>query len=270
MEPEVYCNTPSLQYCVPVAMDMYLDKNYIDSIHKQIYISPLNADGTYVYSDLGFIMLTEIIKNETGVSIDRYVDSVFYKPLGMNRTGYKPLSRFAPGEIVPSEIDTYFRCQVLQGYVHDMGCAMMGGVCGHAGIFSDVEDLAVLFQMYMNGGSYGGRDYLDPDILKLFTTRYGSSTRRGLGFDMKELDPNKKVLTSHMASSSTYGHTGFTGTCIWNDPENNLTYIFLSNRTYPTMRNDQLKYLSIRERIHTRAYKAISGYQPYHYQDIQG
>jgi beta-N-acetylhexosaminidase len=270
MEPEIYCDMPSLQYCVPVATDMYLDNDYIEQIHRQIYVSPLNADGTYVYSDLGFIMLAEIIKNETGVSIDKYVDSVFYQPLGLRRIGYHPLSRFTPDEIVPSEIDTYFRCQELRGYVHDMGCAMMGGVSGHAGIFTDAEDLAVMFQMYMNGGSYGGRDYIDPDILKLFTTRYQNSTRRGLGFDMKELDPEKKVLTSQLASDATYGHTGFTGTCVWNDPVNQLTYIFLSNRTYPTMRNDGLKNLGIREHIHSRAYKAIAGFHGYSYESIQG
>jgi len=249
---------------------MYLDNDYINQIRRQIYVSPLNADGTYVYSDLGFIMLPEIIKNETGVSIDHYVDSVFYKPLGLRRMGYQPLARFTPNEIVPSEIDTYFRCQELRGYVHDMGCAMMGGVCGHAGVFTDAEDLAVMFQMYMNGGSYGGRDYIDPEILKLFTTRYQHSTRRGLGFDMKELDLEKKVLTSHLASNSTYGHTGFTGACVWNDPEHQLIYIFLSNRTYPTMRNDGLKNMAIRERIHNRAYKAISGFNGYKFENIQG
>ena len=270
IEPEIYCDEPSLQYCVPVAEDMYLDNDYINQIHHQIYISPLNADGTYVYSDLGFIMLAEIIKNETGVSIDHYVDSVFYQPLGLRRMGYRPLQRFATNEIVPSEIDTYFRCQELRGYVHDMGCAMMGGVSGHAGVFTDAEDLAVFFQMYMNGGSYGGKDYIDPDILKLFTTRYQNSTRRGLGFDMRELEPGKHILVGRDASSSTYGHTGFTGACVWNDPEHQLVYVFLSNRTYPTMRNDALKTMDIREKIHQRAYKAIAGYHGYSIEPPQG
>ncbi|HJW28162.1 MAG TPA: serine hydrolase, partial [Saprospiraceae bacterium] len=270
MEPDVYCDEPSLQYCVPVAHGLYLDNTYVDSIHRQIYISPLNNDGSYVYSDLGFIMLAEIIKNLTGVSLDHYVDSVFYTPMGLHRIGYKPLQRFLPDEIVPSEIDTYFRCQVLRGFVHDMGCAMLGGVSGHAGVFTDAEDLAIMFQMYMNGGSYGGRDYLDPDIIKLFTTRYHNGTRRGLGFDMKELEPGKKVLTAHEASDATYGHTGFTGTCVWNDPEHQLIYVFLSNRTYPTMRNNGLQNHAIRERIHSRAYKAIEGFKGYTIEAIQG
>lgn len=270
MEPEVYCDLPSLQYCVPVANDMYLDEGFLDSIHFAIYLSPLNARGTYVYSDLGFIMLAEIIQDRTGARIDRYVDSVFYQPMGLNRIGYLPLQRFTPDEIVPTEIDTYFRCQELLGYVHDMGCAMMGGVSGHAGIFADAEDLARLFTMYMNGGSYGGEQYLDPAVIRRFTTRYGTSTRRGLGFDMKELNPEKKCLTAPEASPATYGHTGFTGTCVWNDPEQQLTYVFLSNRTYPTMRNGGLMNHAIRERIHSRAYKAIKGFTGYTSERIQG
>ncbi len=270
MEPDIYCDQPSLQYCVPVAEGMYMDDDYINQMHRQIYLSPLNADGTYVYSDLGFIMLAEIIKNVTGVSLDHYADSVFYQPMGLRRIGYRPLNRFTPNQIVPSEIDTYFRCQELRGYVHDMGCAMMGGVSGHAGIFTDAEDLAVIFQMYMNGGNYGGTQYIDPDILKLFTTRYQRSTRRGIGFDMKELAPDKKVLTAREAPASTYGHTGFTGTCVWNDPEHQLIYVFLSNRTYPTMRNELLKTKSIRERIHSCAYRAMAGYHGYPIESIQG
>ncbi|MDZ4749307.1 MAG: glycoside hydrolase family 3 N-terminal domain-containing protein [Saprospiraceae bacterium] len=260
MEPDVYCDVPTTQHCVEIAGDMYMDGIYLDSIRQQIIESPLNADGTYVYSDLGFIMLAEIIKRKTGVSLDEYVDSVFYKPLGLHRIGYHPLDRFTTDEIIPSEIDNYFRCQELTGYVHDMSCAMLGGVSGHAGLFSDAEDLAILFQMIMNGGQYGGKEYIDADLLKSFTTRFGKSTRRGVGFDMKELNPERTLLTSHLASEATYGHTGFTGICVWNDPKNNLVYVFLSNRTYPTMRNPKLTNNKIREKIHSRAYRAIQGY----------
>ena len=263
MEPDVYCDLLTPQHCVTVAGDMYMDATYLDSIRQQIRKSPLNADGTYVYSDLGFIMLAEIVQRLTGVTLDQYVDSVFYKPMGLQRIGYHPLTRFTTDEIVPSEIDSYFRCQELTGYVHDMSCAMLGGVSGHAGLFSDAEDIATLFQMLMNGGEYGGIRYIDPQILKLFTTRYGTSTRRGIGFDMKELDLEKNVLTSHLASEGTYGHTGFTGICVWNDPKNNLVYVFLSNRTYPTMRNSKLTNHKIREKIHSRCYRAIQGYARY-------
>jgi CubicO group peptidase (beta-lactamase class C family) len=115
----------------------------------------------------------------------------------------------------------------------------------------------------MNGGTYGGKHYIDSEIVNTYTTRYGKSTRRGIGFDLKELDRSGSLLTSQLASDKTYGHTGFTGICAWNDPENRLTYIFLSNRTFPTMRNTKLFTQRIRQKIHTRAYKAIEGYNHY-------
>ncbi len=270
MRPDVYCDILTSQHSISVADDMYMDEIYLDSIRQQIIKSPLNADGTYVYSDLGFIMLAEIIYRKTGVTLDKYVDSVFYKPMGLNRIGFHPLARFIPYEIVPTEIDNYFRCQELIGYVHDMSCAMLGGVSGHAGLFSDAEDLAVIFQLLMNGGTYGGKEYIDAEILNSFTTRYGKSTRRGIGFDLKELDPQKNVLTSPLASRSTYGHTGFTGICAWNDPESKLVYIFLSNRTYPSMRNGKLNSNKIREKIHSRAYRAIQGYDRYTLDPLPG
>ncbi len=267
---DIYQAIPSSQFPVCVADHMWMDINYLDTIRRQIIRSGLNKEDTYVYSDLGFIMLPEIIRNKTGVTIGRYVDSVFYRSMGLQRLGYKPLLRFHPDEIVPSEDDEYFRCQELDGYVHDMACAMLGGVCGHAGLFSNANDLAVIFQMMMNEGYYGARKYIDPDVLKLFTTRYVYSTRRGIGFDMKELDPSKNLLTASEASSGTYGHTGFTGICAWNDPQHQLVYIFLSNRTYPSMHNGLMSTYNIRERIHKRAYRAIRGYQRYTHDLITG
>ena len=260
---DIYQTIPSSKYPICVAEHMYLELGYLDTIRRQIIRSGLNREGTYVYSDLGFIMLPEIIRNETGITIGNYVDSVFYKPLGLRRLGYKPLQRFKDTEIVPSEDDEYFRCQVLDGYVHDMACAMLGGICGHAGLFSNAHDLGVFFTMLMNDGEYGGRKYLDADILHEFTTRYENSTRRGIGFDMKELDTRRTQLMAAEASKKTYGHTGFTGICVWNDPVNELTYVFLSNRTFPKMNNVTLSNYNIRERIHRRAYKAIKGFHGY-------
>ncbi len=260
---DIYQPIPSSQFPICVADHMYLELGYLDTIRRQIIRSGLNREGTYVYSDLGFIMLPEIIRNQTGITINNYVDSVFYKPLGLRRLGYKPLLRFDPSQIVPSEIDEYFRCQELDGYVHDMAAAMMGGVSGHAGLFSNAHDLGVFFTMLMNDGEYGGRKYINADILHEFTTRFEKSTRRGIGFDMKELDWNKNQLMAAEASKKTYGHTGFTGICVWNDPVNDLTYVFLSNRTYPKMNNVTLSNYNIRERIHRRAYKAIKGYHAY-------
>ncbi|MEO6132101.1 MAG: serine hydrolase [Saprospiraceae bacterium] len=267
---EIYCDKPDSKYSIPVAAGMYMDKAYIDTMKRGIISSPLNQDGQYVYSDLGFIMLAEIIRNETGVTLDSYVDSVFYKPLGLRRIAFHPLQKFSPDEIVPSENDEYFRCQRLQGYVHDMTSAMLGGVSGHAGLFSNAEDLAILFQMLMNKGYYGGTQYIDPNVIDVFTSRYQNSTRRGIGFDMKELDKAKSQLTSMYSSPSTYGHTGFTGICVWNDPQSKLVYVFLSNRTFPSMHNGLLSTYNIRERIHSRAYRAIEGYKGYTHELIPG
>jgi len=260
MEPGLYSDEPSPRFCLPVAEDMYMDARWLDTIRQEIIESPLNARGTYVYSDLGFIMLSEIIHRVSGAPIERYVDSVFFHPMGLRRILYNPLERFPIGEIAPTEIDNYFRCQPLQGHVHDMASAMLGGVSGHAGLFADAMDLAAEFQMMLNGGTYGGTRYLDSMLLRQWTMRWGNSTRRGIGFDMKELNPDKTQLMSRYASSATYGHTGFTGDCVWVDPENGLLYVFLSNRTYPDMNNPKLRDNAIRERIHTRAYKAIRGF----------
>lgn len=260
---EIYQTIPSSEYPICVAEDMYLELGYLDTIRQQIRRSGLNMEDTYVYSDLGFIMMPEIIRRQTGVTLERIADSVFYQSMGLERLGYKPLLRFTPEEIVPSEIDDYFRCQELDGYVHDMACAMLGGACGHAGLFSNAHDLGVFFQMLMNGGEYGGKRYLNEASLRHYTTRYEKSTRRGMGFDMKELQPGKGQLMANEASKKTYGHTGFTGICAWNDPKHDLVYIFLSNRTYPKMSNNLLSTYNFRERIHKRAYRAIQGYQGY-------
>ena len=159
--------------------------------------------------------------------------------------------------IVPSENDNYFRFQRVQGYVHDMGAAMLGGVSGHAGLFSNAHDLAVLMQMALNEGQYGGKQFLQPEVIESFATRYMTSTRRGLGFDMKELNANNNQNTSPRTSDKTFGHTGFTGTAVWADPSFNLVYVFLSNRTYPSSSNNTLNKNNYREKIQDIIYQSI-------------
>jgi CubicO group peptidase (beta-lactamase class C family) len=155
-------------------------------------------------------------------------------------------------------VDTYFRGQEIQGYVHDMGAAMLGGVSGHAGLFSSANDLAKLFQMLLNGGIYGQKQYLKPETVHQFTTRYEKSTRRGFGFDMKEQNPEKELNMGTLAGPNTFGHLGFTGTCVWADPDKNLVYIFLSNRTYPSMDNGKLGAGNFRPRIQNVIYRSIA------------
>ena len=170
---------------------------------------------------------------------------------------YHPLKKFPQQRIVPTEDDREFRKKLLQGYVHDPGAAMIGGVSGHAGLFSNANDLAIMMQMLLNKGEYGGETYLNSETIKLFTSRYDNGSRRGLGFDKPELDPKKISPTCPSASSATFGHTGFTGTCAWVDPKYNMVYVFLSNRIHPSAKNRKLVKHDIRTRIQQVVYDAV-------------
>jgi CubicO group peptidase (beta-lactamase class C family) len=173
----------------------------------------------------------------------------------MYTAGFNPRNRFPKEAIVPTEQDNYFRRQLLQGYVHDQGAAMAGGISGHAGVFATANDLAILFQMMLNGGTYGGMQYFKPETIELFTSRQSHVSRRGYGFDKWDPETSKKY-PSALASSQTYGHTGFTGTCVWIDPKYNLIYVFLSNRIN-TGGSNRLQSLQVRARIQDAVYKAI-------------
>ncbi len=253
----IYHRVPNSKYSIQVCDALYMDKEYADSIWYKIYTSELRDNTNYRYSDLGMYMVADIVKTLTGQSIDRYVAQEFYKPLGMRRTGYNPAKRFPIDQIVPTEQDSYFRHKRIQGYVHDMGAAMLGGVSGHAGLFSTAEDLAILFQMLLNEGYYGGRQYLKPETVALFTRRHKRSTRRGIGFDMKELDSLKTQNMSEFASKNTFGHLGFTGTAVWADPVYDLIFIMLANRTYPSMKNNKYGRENFRPKAQTIAYRAL-------------
>lgn len=241
----------------PVAANLYLKKDYDKEIYKEIIKSELRPQKEYKYSDLGLILSTRMIKKITGKSLDEFTKASFYEPLGMKTTGFLPLRSLPVEKIVPTEEDDYYRMQRVQGYVHDMASAMLGGVSGHAGLFSNAGDLAKLYQMLLNGGSYAGVRYLQPDVVQQFTSRQAGSTRRGYGFDMKELDPAKTQTVAASASELTFGHTGFTGICVWVDPKYNLIYIFLSNRTYPSMENNKLMNLDYRIKIQQAIYDAM-------------
>jgi CubicO group peptidase (beta-lactamase class C family) len=254
---EFYRNSREKDFNVQVGNGLYMRDSQMDSIWKRILDSEVRINRGYRYSDLGFYIIAEIIERQTRNSLDKYCAETFYEPLGMSRTCFKPLDQFKVDEIAPTEEDRAYRKQRLQGFVNDAGSAMMGGVGGHAGLFSNAEGLAILMQMLLNGGSYGGEQYFDAKTVAMFAHRVPNSTRRGLGFDMKQLNPNRDIHTSPLASDATYGHTGFTGTCVWNDPENDMIYIFLSNRTYPSSRNNKLNKLEFRERIHTLIYKSM-------------
>jgi CubicO group peptidase (beta-lactamase class C family) len=256
---ELYKGLCDSVFCVPVSEKLFLKKSFPDSIWKAIYRSDLRADKDYVYSDLGLYLAQRVVESITGTPLDRYVEETFYGPMGLRQTLFNPRKRLAPGRIVPTEIDGYFRHQSIQGTVHDMGSAMMGGVAGHAGLFSTAPELASLMQLLLDGGQWAGVQYLHPRTIELFTAYHDPKTsRRGIGFDKPEPDPARTANTAKACSPKTFGHTGFTGTCVWADPEHDLVFVFLSNRTYPDMNNRKLITGNYRTRIQDIIYRALA------------
>ncbi len=254
-----YSDKKDSLYTIPVARNVWLRRDYNDTMLQKIVESRLGPMNKYVYSDNDFILLGKVVESISGMTLDQYVHKTFYAPLGMMSTGFKPWQRFGTERIVPTEEERHFRRQLLRGYVHDEGAAMFGGISGHAGLFSNAYDLSILYQMLLNGGELNGQRFLKPETINYFT-EYGSDiSRRGLGFDKpeKDNDKRKEPYPSSKASPATYGHTGFTGTCVWVDPESKLVYIFLSNRVYNTRTNNLLGQLSIRGKIQDAIYEAL-------------
>lgn len=254
---DIYKSSPNADYNTEVCANLYIKDDYQDVMWEQITSSTLRSKSAYKYSDLGFIMCGEVVKEKSTIPLDQFAYETFYGPLGLSTMTFKPLEKHSKSEIPPTEKDTYFRHQTIDGYVHDMGCAMFGGVSGHAGLFSNANDLAILMQMLLNEGYYGGIQFLEPATVKKYTTRHHDCTRRGIGFDMPELNASKNKNLSELASPETFGHLGFTGTSVWVDPKHELTFIFLSNRTYPDMDNWKLNKENFRPRIQDVVYHAI-------------
>lgn len=256
LKPIDYSRDSSSLYPLKVADNYYLRANYFSEVMwPQMLNSPLQSRGKYVYSDLSMYLLKDIIERLTTERLDKYVASQFYAPLGMYTAGFNPRNHFDKKRIVPTEQDDKFRKTLVHGYVHDQGASMAGGVSGHAGLFSSANDLAILCQMLLNGGTYGGKRYFKPETIDLFTAKNSNVSRRGLGFDRWDPDRTNRY-PSDLASDKSYGHTGYTGTAVWVDPEYDLIYIFLSNRVYPTVTN-KLSSMRIRPRIQDVIYEAI-------------
>ncbi len=254
-----YSNTISEDYPVRVAEDFYIEKNYSFDIFDSIIYSPFRDDHSYKYSDLGFILLAEIVENVTNQAFDEYVNTNFYQPLGLNNLSYLPRRKYSLSRIVPTEKEEVFRKQLLHGDVHDPGAAMLGGIAGHAGLFSNANDMAKLAQMLLQKGQYGTYYYLDSTIVDEFTKCQFplNQNRRGLGFDKPMLDPDMDGPSCKGASPESYGHSGFTGTYFWVDPEENLVYVFLTNRVHPDASNIKLLELDIRTNLHQAIYDAL-------------
>ncbi len=255
-----YATTASDSFSIRVAQNLFMRNAWRDTLYQRILQSPLAETGKYIYSDNDFIFLGKIVEAVSGQTLDEYAKTTFYTPLGLTTTGFKPREHFTLNRIIPTEREKNFRQQLLRGDVHDPGAAMFGGVAGHAGLFSNAYDLAVIMQMLLNGGSFNGKKYLNAETVKLFTAYHSEISRRGYGFDKPEKDnavrPEPYPCLS--ASPLTFGHTGFTGTCTWADPAHQLIFIFLSNRVNPEGGdNRKLLNMNVRPKIHEAIYKAI-------------
>ncbi|MDN3674674.1 glycoside hydrolase family 3 N-terminal domain-containing protein [Flavobacterium branchiarum] len=228
------------QFSTKVADNLFIRNDYHDTIMKMIADSPLSTKREYKYSDFTFIILKEYLERKTHKKLEELSQQNFYSTLGMNNTLYNPLDKFDKNNIAPTEIDTYFRQQLIQGYVHDMAAAMEGGVAGHAGIFSNAMDVAKMMQLFLQKGNYGDKQYFSAATFDAFNTCYyaDQGVQRGLGFD-KRIE--KGGPTCACVSPSSFGHTGFTGDIAWVDPETEIVYVFLSNRTYPGTVNEENK-----------------------------
>ena len=256
LQNNLYKNQADSLYSTQVAKNIYILNTYKDTIYTRILNSNLRNRNAYRYSDLGFYIFKELIQTKTQMPLERFTDSCFYAPLGAFSVGYNPLEKFNAQNITPTENDINYRKQVLQGYVHDYGAAMLGGVGGHAGLFGNANDIAKIMQMYLNGGWYGDKKFIQKSSIDLFTTRPYKNNRRALGFDKPPVKGNRGAMGS-LASKKSYGHTGFTGTIVWVDPKYNFIYIFLSNRIYPDIENEKLRKMNIRSKVHNEFYKAI-------------
>ncbi len=259
LSPFYYTNLFSEDYPIEVAGNLFIHKSYRDSIYSKILLSPLKNNRNYLYSDLGFILLADIIEKQSGMPLDEYADSVFYRTMGLSTLGFRPLRHHSRERIIPTENDTSFRKQLLRGHVHDPAAALLGGVSGHAGLFGNAMDVAVMMQMFLQGGQYGGVRYINEATVREFTRVQfpGNKNRRGLGFDKPSLERNSNSHVAKSASPNSFGHSGFTGTYTWADPKENLVYVFLSNRVYPDANNIKISTLNIRTDIHEAVYEAI-------------
>jgi len=256
--PEIYSSLQEGEFQIQVAHNIYMNETYLDTIVDRVIHSKMRENKGYKYSDLAYYILKEIVEKQEASSLKDLVQERIYQDLGANFTTYHPLEKFNETNIVPTEDDDYFRNQLLRGYVHDPGAAMQNGIGGHAGLFSNANDLAKLMQMYMNGGTYGGKRYIEEETLEEFTEcQYRrKDNRRGIGFDKPVLDDSDGP-TCKEASAYSFGHSGFTGTIVWADPEHELIYVFLSNRIHPSADNSLLVKENIRTRIQEVIYKAI-------------
>lgn len=263
--PKWYTSSPDKKHTLCVAPGMYLDKKFLKIVNEGIRKAPLKTRGKYVYSDLPLLITPQIVEHVSSKSFTSVLYDDFYKPLGASALTYNPLDRFPKDQIVPTELDNYYRFQLVQGTVHDESAAVLGGISGNAGLFASADDLAKLMQMYLQMGTYGGKQYVSEATIKEFTRVQfpQNNNRRGLIFDKPSLNLDSlkpaEAYPCPEASQESFGHSGFTGTFVWMDPQCGLLYIFLSNRVCPTRNNNLISDLNVRTEILSTVYKQIDG-----------
>lgn len=259
LNKDIYTGQIQEGFTVPVAEGLFIKDDYKFTLTDTIVQSDLREKKEYKYSDLGFYLLRQIIENTTNQPFDRFVSTTFYEPLGLQHMQFNPWKNIPPKRIVPTEDDKIFRNQLIHGYVHDPGAAMLGGIGGHAGLFSNANDLAILLQLFLQGGYYGGRQYIQPSTIHEFTKQQFplNDNRRGIGFDKPLLEDKNLGPTCSYVSDDSYGHSGFTGTYFWCDPEYDLFYIFLSNRIHPSSENRKLIQHNTRTSIQEIIYQSF-------------
>ena len=252
-----YSDELDKSHSVRVAENLYLVNDYADRIFDSVSKTPLGKK-KYLYSDMGFYYMPKIVKQLTNQNIEDYLNEKFYHPMNLWHICYQPLNHFIREQIAPTENDTVFRKQLIWGDVHDQAAAMFGGVAGHAGLFANARDLAVLMQMLLDEGTYNGVQYLKPETVRYFTRApfSGNDNRRGIGFDKLPVNKKGSSTASKLGSMKGFGHTGFTGTFVWADPKNKTVLIFLSNRVHPDPEPNRLARQNIRTALHDILYEA--------------
>jgi len=253
--PKIYATKQDNEHNLEVAHDLWMRDTYVDTMYRTIMSSTLGAK-KYEYSDLGYYFIKRIIEKQSGRTFAEFLAQEIYTPMGLRTVSYQPLKHFPSIRIVPTENDQAFRKQLIHGFVHDPGAAMLGGVGGHAGCFSNATDLASLFQLFLNKGSYGGVNYIAPEVIEEYTKAQFSGNRRGVGFDRPNASGGGTCDES--ASQLSYGHSGFTGTLAWADPKTGINYVFLSNRVCPDQDNWRLRDMGIRTKVQHVIYDAVS------------
>lgn len=244
------------EYAIPFGPDRYMAMDLPEQIKNAMGTAEFGHPSDYVYSDVNYVLLQSIIERITALPLDAFLDQELYEPLGLRHLTYRPLEKYPLEYCVPTAKASHWRGGLLRGYVHDEGAALLGGVAGHAGLFGNAKDLAIIFQLLLNRGEYGGTRYFSPETVELFCAPNGLNYR-ALGFD--RLVGGYSGFLGLGASSKTIGHTGFTGTAVWADPKHQLIFVFLANRVYPQLKaKDPFIENRVRQSVHWQVYRSLS------------